>query len=193
MSLLKTDISGFIVSLIATSIGVYFGFRLDRIAERKRKAQEDLGKNKKLSEAFKYIEKSLSYNKENLDSLKATLHRDKDNLKIILPLDISTWEQFRNIVNEVSSNIELQYLLSHFYMVAEYIVKLQSNYLQYAIYKTSIFNKEKKRKKEVLEAMHKNLVDFTEELLNCIVELNIKIGIEQAKLNSLFKENKNSS
>jgi hypothetical protein len=174
---------GFFVSLIATSIGVWFGFKLDRLAEDRRKLRDNKEKNRKLLEALKFINISLDYNRGNLDSLQKTLYRDKDNLKIILPLDISTWKQFGTVVNEVSPNYELQNLLSHFYMVAEYVVKLQSNYFNYAILPTPMGGR--RRKKEILVDMREDLRDFTKELLQRIIELKIHIQYEQERIQKL--------
>jgi hypothetical protein len=183
ISLTRFYLPGFFVSLIATSIGVWFGFRLDRLAENRRKLRDDKEKNRKLLEALKFINKSLDYNKNNLDSLKETLYRDKDNLKIILPLDFSTWKQFGTLVNEVSPNYELQHLLSHFYMVAEYVVKLQSNYFNYAI--SPISRGGRRRKEEILADIREDLRVFTDELLKRIIELKIHIQYEQERIQKL--------
>lgn len=180
--LLSFDWKGFVPNLAATLIGVSIAFWLDRRIAKNKKSQELIDEKANLCKAMSYLSKSLSYNKGQLISLSDTLYRDEDNLKIIFPLDLSTWEDFNFIINKSLTNNQLRYDLSYFFMVSGYLVKLQDRYFNYAIIKKPRWPKEIKYRSELLAEMLKNLQDFTKELLTKVDDLQCSIQVEQAKL-----------
>lgn len=154
------------INFVATIIGVFLGFQLENIRIKIFDNREKQKQRKKLNNLLSRLSTSIDENQKSLQDLADVINRNENNVKMVFPIDVSTWDEIKSDINKNLENLPLLHDITHYFLILTNIIKLEDKYFEFASkIVPNVAAPQQTRWAELFEATKKNLNDYIPELL----------------------------